>query len=117
VLVRHLAPHTSSLQKFKAVVGTGERASFDGKIYIEKEAQKTEAYQMSQALLLTPDAKAFSKPGLEIFADDVKASHGATIGQIDLEELFYLQSRGLSREEAKQQLIEGFAQEIRHEVP
>ncbi|MCH9611167.1 MAG: hypothetical protein S4CHLAM81_14560 [Chlamydiales bacterium] len=116
VLITHAAENTLSSQKFKAVVDEGERASFEGKIYVERHAQKTQAYQLSQSLLLSPDAKAYSKPNLEIFADDVKASHGATVGQIDPEEIFYLQSRGISKESAKALLIEGFVQEILNEL-
>ncbi|NBV51804.1 SufD family Fe-S cluster assembly protein [bacterium] len=116
VLVKHCAPRTLSSQKFKAVLSEEGRASFEGKIYVEKEAQKTEAYQISRYLLLSPRAQANSKPNLEIFADDVKASHGATVGQIDAEEIFYLQSRGLSRKVAEQMLIQGFVQEIYNEI-
>lgn len=116
VLVRHTAENTRSSQKFKAVVGAEQRSSFEGKIYVEREAQKTQAYQLSQSLLLSPDAKAYSKPNLEIFADDVKASHGATVGQIDPEEIFYLQARGLSKEAAEELLIRGFVQEILNEL-
>ena len=116
VLMKHCAENTRSSQKFKAVVDEKQRASFEGKIFVEKQAQKTDAYQMNQVLLLSPHAKAYSKPNLEIFADDVKASHGATVGQIDPEEIFYLQSRGISKKDAKKLLIEGFIQEIINEI-
>lgn len=111
VRVDHLAPHTSSNQLFKHVVAERSRCSFEGKIFVDKEAQKTQAYQMSRSLILDEGALAFSKPNLEIFADDVKASHGATVSQPRLEELFYLRCRGLSEKEAKCHLIEGFCSE------
>lgn len=111
-LVEHIAPNTASSQKFKGVVDGKGRTSFEGKIYVHPQAQQTNAYQMSNYLVLSPKATANSKPNLEIFADDVKASHGATVGQIDSEHLFYLQSRGIAKEEARRLLIQGFVQEI-----
>jgi hypothetical protein len=110
--VRHLAPHTKSRQHFKSVLRGKMKSSFEGKIYVAPIAQKTEAYQLSNALLLSDDATHRAMPNLEIFADDVKASHGATTGQIDEESLFYLRSRGLSEIEAKELLVEGFCKEI-----
>lgn len=112
VLVEHIAPHTRSRQHFKTVLKEKSRFSFEGKIYVHPEAQKTEAYQLNNNLILSNEAVANAKPNLEIFADDVKASHGATVGQLDAEELFYLRSRGLSLEQAKEWLIEGFCKEI-----
>jgi Fe-S cluster assembly protein SufD len=117
IKVEHLAPNCHSLQKFKAVVDGLAQTSFSGKIYVHKEAEKTEAYQLSQSLLLTPGAKAQAKPGLEIFNPDVKASHGATVAQIDSEELFYLQSRGLTLEAAKHLLVRGFIAEMLNQNP
>lgn len=110
--VEHIAPHTRSRQHFKSVVKDQARFSFEGKILVRPAAQKTESYQLNNNLILSEEAIANAKPNLEIFADDVKASHGATVGQLDPEELFYLRSRGLSFEEAKRWLIEGFCQEI-----
>lgn len=112
VFVEHVAPHATSSQKFKGIVKGRARASFEGKIYVHQKAQQTNAYQMSNYLILDSKASANSKPNLEIFADDVKASHGATIGQIDKEHLFYLQSRGLAKKDAEKLLIQGFVQEI-----
>lgn len=106
--VEHMAPHTRSRQHFKTVLEDSSRASFQGKILVRPIAQKTEAYQLSQNLLLSDSATAYAKPNLEIFADDVKASHGATVGQLDAEQLFYLQSRGIPLAEAKKWLIESF---------
>jgi Fe-S cluster assembly protein SufD len=110
--VEHAAPHTRSRQHFKSVLSDRGKYSFEGKIHVRPAAQKTEAYQLNNALLLSDEASANAKPNLEIFADDVKASHGATVGQLDPEHLFYLRSRGLDLEQAKQLLIEGFCKEI-----
>jgi Fe-S cluster assembly protein SufD len=112
VWMEHQEPHATSLQKFKGIVSDNGRSSFEGKIYVHKEAQKTEAYQMSNNLLLSEHATAYAKPNLEIFADDVKASHGATVGQLDEESLFYLKSRGIPLSLARNLLIQGFLEEI-----
>lgn len=111
-LVEHIAPHTRSRQHFKTVLKDRSRFSFEGKIYVKPEAQKTEAYQLNNSLLLSDEAVCNAKPNLEIFADDVKASHGATVGQLDEEALFYLRSRGLGLEAAREWLIQGFCKEI-----
>jgi Fe-S cluster assembly protein SufD len=112
VFVEHAAPHAKSLQKFKGVLKDTAQSSFEGKIFVRPEAQKTEAYQLNQNLLLSDAAIANAKPNLEVFADDVKASHGATFSQVDDEQLFYLKSRGLSPEAASRLLIRGFMQEM-----
>ncbi len=112
VLMEHKAPHCRSLQNFKNVLSGMARTSFEGKIYVHQAAQKTEAYQMNHNLIMSRHAFANSKPNLEIFADDVKASHGSTVGQIDEEQLFYLQTRGIPYAKAKELLVEGFCQEI-----
>ncbi len=112
VLMQHVEPNCVSLQKFKGVVRESSRSSFEGKIYVNKEAQKTQAYQMNHNLVLDERASAYVKPNLEIFADDVKASHGATVGQLDAEHLFYLRSRGMTQEEAYALLVRGFTREI-----
>ncbi len=116
ILIEHLAPHTTSSQHFKNVLFDQARSSFEGKVFVQDIAQKTEAYQLNNNLLLGEKTHAFSKPNLEIFADDVKASHGATIGQLDAEELFYLRTRGLSYKEAYHLLIQGFCKEITDQV-
>lgn len=116
-LVEHQAPMTRSRQHFKGVLRDQSRSSFEGKIFVRPQAQKTEAYQLNNHLLLSDGAMASTKPNLEIFADDVKASHGATVAQLDEEELFYLRSRGLSALEARQWLIEGFCHELAHCLP
>ncbi len=112
ITVRHEAPNTRSSQHYKTALMDQGCSSFEGKIYVEKEAQKTDAYQLNNNLLLSPKAKAMSKPNLEVYADDVKASHGATCCQPKEEELFYLRSRGLSRKDAKWHLARGFCQEL-----
>ncbi len=115
VLMEHEAPHTISRQNFKAAVGGTYQHRFEGKIYIHAEAQQVDAYQRHHALLLSPEASVHSYPNLEIFADDVKASHGATCGELDEEELFYLQSRGLSAASSRALLIAAFCQDIHME--
>lgn len=112
VHVIHHAPHCRSNQLFKNCLSNQSHSSFEGKITVEKRAQKTEAYQLSANLLLNEGTRAESKPNLEIFADDVKASHGATFGRLDEEQMFYLKTRGLTSEAAKQALISGFSEEI-----
>ena len=108
ILAHHIAPKTTSHQHFKNILSDRSRASFEGKIYVEKEALLTDAYQLTNHLLLDPKASAFSKPNLEIFADDVKASHGATISEVDKRYLHYLQTRGIEKKLGKQMLLKGF---------
>lgn len=117
VVMDHTAPHCHSLQKFKGVVADISQSSFEGKILVRQPAQKTQAYQLNNNLILGEHAIAYSKPNLEIFADDVKASHGATVTQIDEEELFYLNSRGIKSADAKQLLIQGFCREVIDQIP
>lgn len=117
VLMHHQAPNCRSLQLFKGVLDGTSRSSFEGKIYVDPEAQKTDAFQLNNHLLLSEHVIANSKPNLEIFADDVKASHGSTIGQIDQELLFYLKTRGLDEASSKKLLIQGFTQEITQLLP
>lgn len=115
--IEHLAPNTRSRQHFKTVLKDRSRSSFEGKILVRPIAQKTEAYQLNNNLILSDEALANAKPNLEIFADDVKASHGATIGQLDPEQIFYLRSRGLALQEAKKWLVDGFCRELMDEAP
>ncbi len=114
VLVNHQAPYCRSNQLFKGILKDISRSSFEGKIYVHQRAQKTDAFQLNNNLLLSERAHAFSKPNLEIFADDVKASHGATVGQLEKEHLFYLKTRGYSHQEAQRLLVRGFYFEIIH---
>ncbi len=115
--IDHQEPSCTSLQKFKGILSDASRSSFEGKIYVHSKAQKTQAYQMNNNLVLGERATANSKPNLEIFADDVKASHGTTIGQIDPEHLFYLQARGIPVFMAQQLLLQGFRNEIIDLIP
>ena len=113
VLMDDQAPSCQSNQLFKGVLTDFARLpSFEGKIYVRREAQKTMAYQLNRNLLLSDRANADSKPNLEIFADDVKASHGATVGQLDEEQMFYLRTRGYSQEEARNILVYAYTKEV-----
>lgn len=112
ILMDHQAPHCRSLQLFKGALNGFSRSSFEGKILVRQAAQKTEAFQLNKNLLLSERAHADSKPNLEIFADDVKASHGATVGQLDEEQLFYMQARGIDSRTAKSLLVCGFYQDV-----
>lgn len=117
VVMDHQAPYCRSLQLYKGVLNDASHSSFEGKILVRQAAQKTEAFQTNHNLLLSDRAKADSKPNLEIFADDVKASHGATVGQLDNEQLFYMKTRGLSEAQSKELLIYGFCKEIIDAIP
>ncbi len=116
ILMEHRAPHCTSRQLVKNLLNEESSSSFEGKIRVESWAQKTNAYQLNANCILSDQASAYSKPNLEIFADDVKASHGSTTGQVDPEQLFYLRSRGLSQEKANQILLSGFCEEILQEI-
>jgi Fe-S cluster assembly protein SufD len=107
----HAAPECSSRQTYKTVLAGRSRGVFQGKILVRRVAQKTDGYQMNQALLLSPDAEMNSKPQLEIYADDVKCSHGATVGELDHGQLFYLRSRGIPEAEARALLVQAFLTE------
>lgn len=112
VLVDHQAPNCRSMQLFKGALADFSRSAFEGKILVRQAAQKTEAFQLNHNLLLSDRANADSKPNLEIFADDVKASHGSTVGQLDKEQIFYMKTRGFSDAAAKNLLVYGFCQEV-----
>ena len=107
----HAAPDCSSRQTYKTVLAGKSRGVFAGKIHVHQVAQRTDGYQMNQALLLSPEAEVDCKPQLEIYADDVKCSHGATVGALDAEQLFYLRSRGVPEAQARGMLVEAFLQE------
>jgi len=109
--VEHTEPHCQSNQLFKGIIDNEAVGTFNGEIYVHPQAQQTNAYQSSRAILLSDKARAHAKPQLEIFADDVKCSHGATVGSLNAEELFYLMSRGLSYGMAMQLLLQGFAED------
>lgn len=112
ILVDHVAPNCTSNQLYKGVLNQESTGVFNGKIFVKPDAQKTNAFQSSKALLLSKEASINSKPQLEIFADDVKCSHGAAIGQLDENSLFYLMARGVSKQEATQILTYAFAHEV-----
>ena len=117
IVVDHQAPHTRSNQLFKGVLSDHALSSFEGKILVRQAAQKTEAYQLNNHLILGNRAQAKSRPNLEIFADDVKASHGATVAQVDEAQLFYLKTRGVAEVAAKELLIQGFCKELIDQLP
>ena len=110
-VVSHDAPCCASRQTVKNVLSGRSRGVFQGKIEVARGAQKTDGYQMNQALLLSPDAEIDSKPQLEIYADDVKCSHGATVGELDANQLFYLRSRGIPDADARAILVRAFLTE------
>ncbi len=116
-VVRHLAPGCSSRQTVKNVITGRARAVFQGKIAVARAAQQTDGYQMNQALLLSDEAQVNSKPELEIFADDVKCSHGATVGALDPDQLFYLRSRGVPDQQARAILVRAFLAELLEGIP
>jgi Fe-S cluster assembly protein SufD len=115
--IDHAHPNGLSRQLHKTVVGGAAHAVFNGKIYVHQGAQQTNSAQQSRNLLLTPRAHVDSKPQLEIFADDVKCAHGATVGQLEADEIFYLKSRGLSETAARNLLTYAFAAEIVERIP
>jgi Fe-S cluster assembly protein SufD len=110
-------PHGSSRQVHKCIVDDRAHAVFNGKVFVPKAAQMTDAGQLSRTLLLSPKARVDTKPQLEIIADNVKCSHGATVSQVDADEIFYLQSRGLEHSTAQTLLVYAFAAEILDQLP
>lgn len=115
--IAYTQPHGSSRQLHKTIVDGQARAVFNGKVFVPKLAQLTDAGQLNRNLLLSSKARVDTKPQLEITADNVKCSHGATVGQIDPDEIFYLQSRGLDQASARQLLVYAFAIEIIDQIP
>jgi Fe-S cluster assembly protein SufD len=113
----HLAPHTTSDLLFKGALVDKSRSVWQGMIYVAPGAQKTDGYQANRNLILSREARADSIPGLEILADDVRCTHGATIGQLEEEPIFYLMSRGLPRWEAERLVINGFFDPIMQRIP
>jgi Fe-S cluster assembly protein SufD len=108
----HKAPKTKSDLLIKSVMGGNSRLMYDGLIKIEKQAQQSNAYQRNENLLLSDKAHVESKPELEIEANDVRCTHGVTVGMIDEEEIFYLMSRGILRSDAEQLIVDGFLQGV-----
>ncbi len=112
VVVDHARPHNQSNQLFKGILDDQATAVFNGHILVRRDAQKTNAFQKNRNILLTDKATVDSNPQLEIYADDVKCSHGSTVGQLDSEAMFYMRSRGISEEVARMSLMNAFAAEI-----
>lgn len=115
--VDHQKPHTRSQELYKGIMMDASTGVFNGRIYVRPEAQKTHAFQTNNNLVLSEQATLHTKPQLEIWADDVKCSHGATIGQLDEEQLFYLRTRGLQEDTARSLLRQAFASEVIDKVP
>jgi Fe-S cluster assembly protein SufD len=115
--VRHASPNCNSHQLYKGILAGRAKSVFNGRIVVDQDAQKTDAKQSNRNLLLSDDAVVNSNPQLEIFADDVRCTHGSTVGQLDEEAVFYLRSRGIGRDEAIQLLTLAFAGEVLDRVP
>ena len=111
-LVQHATPNCESHQNYKTILDGQATGVFNGKIFVEQEAQKTNAFQQNNNILLSEKATINAKPQLEIFADDVKCSHGCTIGQLDENAMFYMQQRGIPKKEAKALLMYAFTSEV-----
>ena len=110
--INHLAANTKSYQLIKSVLDNESKAVFQGKIFVDSKAQKTNGYQLSKAILLNNNTEFNAKPELEIYADDVKCSHGSASGNLNENSIFYLMSRGLNYQEAKNLLINGFLLDV-----
>lgn len=115
-LIDHAVPNCESHEMYKGVLDNRSRAVFNGKVHVRKDAQKTNAFQENKNVILSDDARVDTKPQLEIFADDVKCSHGATIGKLSEEGLFYLRVRGIGEELAKTMIINAFANDAVHSI-
>lgn len=114
--VSHLVPGCESRQLVKGIIGGNAKADFFGRIVVAPDAQKTEAYQACHSLLLSENAKVNAKPQLEIYADDVKCSHGATVGRLDEDQQFYMRSRGISLDKARLLQMMSFVSEVLAEI-
>lgn len=115
-LMDHQAPHCESNELYKGIINDKSTGVFNGKIFVRKDAQKTNAYQSSKNILLSDDATINTKPQLEIYADDVKCSHGTSTGKIDESAMFYLNARGIGKESARKLLLSSFAQEVINKI-
>lgn len=113
----HLAPHTTSDLLFKGALLGKSRSVWQGMIYVAPGAAKTDGYQANRNLVLSPEARADSIPGLEILADDVRCTHGATVGRLDRDQVFYLLARGIPRDEAERLIVEGYFDPIMQRIP
>ena len=110
--INHIAPNTKSYQLIKCILSDSSKAVYQGKIFVNKEAQKTDGYQLSKAILLDQNTEFNAKPELEIYADDVKCSHGSSSGSLDDNKIFYLMTRGLDKNQSKKMLIDGFILDV-----
>lgn len=111
-VIDHMAPHCNSNETYKGILNERSTGVFNGRVLVRRAAQKTNAFQSNANILLTDEATSNSKPELEIYADDVKCSHGSTTGQLDEEALFYLQARGIGKDAARNMLLQAFAGEV-----
>ena len=110
--INHIGQNTKSYQKIKSVLNKNSKAIFQGKIHVDSNAQKTDGYQLSKAILLSESSEFNAKPELEIYADDVKCSHGSSSGSLNENSIFYLMSRGLNYQQARELLINGFLLDV-----
>jgi Fe-S cluster assembly protein SufD len=113
----HLEPHTKSDLLFKGALKDHSRSIWQGMIYVAQGAQKADGYQANRNITLSPTARADSIPGLEILTDDVRCTHGVSVGKVDPDQIFYLQSRGIPKEEARRLIVEGFFEPIVQRIP
>lgn len=116
IVMEHAAPHCVSSQFYRTILDDAARGVFQGKVHVHQAAQKTDGYQLANTLLLSPKCEMDTKPELEIYADDVKCSHGTTTGALDEEPLFYLRSRGLSEAQARMLLVQAFVDEVADKI-
>ena len=116
ITVDHHAPYCTSYQNYRTVATDKAVGVFQGKVHVHRPAQKTDGYQMARSLLLSSQATINTKPELEIYADDVKCSHGATTGRLDEEAMFYLRSRGIPEAEATNLLVQAFVNEAMEDL-
>jgi len=116
-MIDHAKPHCTSHEHYKGILDDKSRGVFNGKVMVRKDAQKTNAFQENNNIILSAEALVNTKPQLEIFADDVKCTHGATIGQLDMDSMFYLKSRGIGKVTARAILIHAFASDIIKSIP
>ena len=114
--VDHIKPNSYSNELYKGIMDENSKGVFNGKIYVRREAQKTNAFQSNNNVLLSDTATVNTKPQLEIWADDVKCSHGCTIGQLDEEAVFYLRSRGIEEDSARAMILRAFAREVLEKI-
>ena len=114
--INHFFPNCKSYQKVKNVLDSESKGVYQGKIFVKDVAQKTDAYQLSKAILLSERSEFDSKPELEIYADDVKCSHGSTSGNLDKDSIYYLMTRGLNKKESTRLLINGFLNEVTESI-